>query len=127
MKASVYGVPQLSILDGWWIEGYNGKNGWAFSGADDGLQRDAKDAASIYALLEKDIVPLYYNLGEDGIPHGWVTVMKEAIRMNGPNFSATRMAKEYTDKFYRQAIDAAIMERKKKEIGFVKQDFFGKF
>ena len=127
MKASVNGVPQLSVLDGWWIEGYNGKNGWAFSGADDGLQRDAKDAASIYALLEKDIVPLYYNLGEDGIPHGWVTVMKEAIRMNGPNFSATRMAKEYTDKFYRQAIDAAMMERQKKERGFVKQDLFGRF
>ncbi|MDD3974780.1 MAG: alpha-glucan phosphorylase, partial [Methanothrix soehngenii] len=96
-------------------------------GADDGLQRDAKDAASIYTLLEKDIVPLYYNLGEDGIPHGWVTVMKEAIRMNGPNFSATRMAKEYTDKFYRQAIDAAMMERQKKERGFVKQDLFGRF
>jgi starch phosphorylase len=127
MKASINGVPQLSILDGWWIEGYNGKNGWAFSGAEDGLDRDAKDAASIYTLLEKEIVPLYYNIAEDGIPHGWVTVMKEAIRMNGPNFSAARMAKEYADKFYHPAIDAYMMEKRRRERGFIKQDHFGKF
>ncbi|WP_214065966.1 alpha-glucan family phosphorylase [Methanothrix sp.] len=127
MKASINGVPQLSVLDGWWIEGYNGKNGWAFSGAEDGLDRDAKDAASIYTLLEKEIVPLYYNIAEDGIPHGWVTVMKEAIRMNGPNFSAARMAKEYADKFYHPAIDAYMMEKRRRERGFIKQDHFGKF
>jgi len=107
MKATLNGVPQLSILDGWWIEGYNGKNGWAVSGAE-GEDRDAKDAAAIYDLLEKEIVPLYYNVDAEGISHGWVQVMKETIKMTGPNFSARRMAKEYTEKFYRKAIDASL-------------------
>ena len=71
-------------------------------------------------------MPLYYNIAEDGIPHGWVTVMKEAMRMNGPNFSATRMAKEYADKFYRKAIDASMQARSKREKGAYKQDIFGK-
>ena len=59
MKASLNGVPQLSILDGWWIEGYNGRNGWAISGAEDGPDRDAKDAAAIYETAgERDCAPL---------------------------------------------------------------------
>jgi len=110
MKATLNGVPQLSILDGWWIEGYNGKNGWAFFGAEgeDRDARDNKDAAAIYDLLEKEIVPLYYQVDAEGISHNWVKVMKETIKMTGPNFSARRMAKEYTEKFYRKAIDASL-------------------
>jgi glycogen phosphorylase len=119
MKATLNGVPQLSILDGWWIEGYNGKNGWAIEGAE-GTDGDAHDAAVIYNLLEKEIVPLYYNVDEDGISHGWVKVMKETIRVTGPNFSARRMAKEYTEKFYRKAIEAAI----RTERGNSKEDLF---
>ncbi len=126
MKAALNGVPQLSILDGWWIEGYNGENGWAVQGAEEGPNRDALDAAAIYELLEKEIVPLYYNVSDDGISHGWVHVMKEAIKMNGPNFSARRMAKEYTDKFYRKAIDAAMRAESRREKGQVRQDLFGK-
>jgi starch phosphorylase len=105
MKATLNGVPQLSILDGWWIEGYNGKNGWAVAGAE-GPDRDAIDATAIYDILEKEIVPLFYDVDKDGVSHGWVRVMKEAIKMTGPNFSARRMAKEYTERFYRKAIDA---------------------
>ncbi|MGB7544653.1 MAG: alpha-glucan family phosphorylase [Methanothrix sp.] len=107
MKATLNGVPQLSIMDGWWIEGYNSKNGWAVQGAD-GPERDAIDAAAIYDLLEKDIVPLYYDVDEDGISHGWTAVMKEAIKMTGPNFSTRRMAKEYARKFYLPAQETAL-------------------
>jgi len=107
MKATLNGVPQLSILDGWWIEGYNGRNGWAVQGAE-GPDRDARDAAAIYDLLEKEIVPLYYNVDEDGLSHGWVKMMKEAIKVTGHQFSARRMAKEYMDRFYRKAIQSAL-------------------
>jgi len=103
MKATLNGVPHLSILDGWWMEGYNGKNGWAFSGAE-GADRDAQDAQALYEIIEKQVVPLFYQVDELGIPHGWVKVMKEAMKNTGPNFSARRMAKEYTEKFYRKAI-----------------------
>ncbi len=107
MKAGINGVPQLSILDGWWIEGYNSKNGWAFEGAQ-GPDRDIRDAAAIYEILEKHVVPLYYDVDDHGIPRGWVKMMKETIKRTGPHFCARRMAKEYTDKFYRKALDAAM-------------------
>lgn len=107
MKAMINGVPQLSVLDGWWIEGYNGRNGWAFEGAE-GADRDVRDAHSLYDLLENDIVPLFYSVeNNDGVPHGWVRVMKEAIKSTAPRFSARRMVKEYTGKFYVNALDAA--------------------
>jgi len=125
MKATLNGVPQLSVLDGWWIEGYNGKNGWAVEGAENGPDRDARDASAIYDLLEKDIVPLFYDVDEDGVSHGWVSVMKETIKMTGPNFSARRMAKEYTERFYRKALEAAIKAEYRKEKGVGKVDLFG--
>jgi starch phosphorylase len=96
MKASLNGVPSLSILDGWWIEGFNGKNGWAF----DGNGNDERDADAIYNILEKEVIPLYYKADEKGVPKGWVKVMKEAIKTIGPKFSSRRMVKEYTKKFY---------------------------
>jgi starch phosphorylase len=113
MKATLNGVPHLSILDGWWMEGYNGKNGWAFPGAE-GADRDAQDAQALYDIIEKQVVPLFYQVDERGVPHGWVRVMKEAIKNTGPNFSARRMAKEYTEKFYRKAIDAFAKGRRLK-------------
>ena len=100
MKAALNGVPQLSILDGWWIEGYNGKNGWAISAAANGEDRDAQDAAALYQLLETEIIPLYYRMSDDGIPHGWVKVSKETIRSNAVRFSARRMVKEYLQHYY---------------------------
>lgn len=99
MKASLNGVPHLSILDGWWIEGYNGKNGWAFEG-----KGDDTDAEAIYNLLETEVVPLYYKLDEFGIPKGWIKIMKEAIKSVGSRFSSRRMAKEYMQKFYKYAL-----------------------
>jgi len=103
MKASLNGVPHLSILDGWWIEGFNGKNGWAFSGGG-----DDQDADAIYTLLENEIVPLYYKVDDDGIPHDWVKIMKKAIVSNAPLFSARRMTKEYVQKFYKNALKSAM-------------------
>jgi starch phosphorylase len=104
MKASLNGVPQLSVFDGWWSEGYNGENGWGFEGAE-GDDKDDRDAASIYEILEKEVVPLYYRVDDEGVPRGWVKLMKEAIRVTGPNFTSRRMVKEYTEKFYRPALE----------------------
>ena len=102
MKALLNGVPQLSVLDGWWIEGFNGKNGWAFEG-----NGDEKDAKSIYDLLEKEIVPLYYTLDDSGTPTGWLKIMKKAISSTGTSFSSRRMVKEYALKVYQQALKSA--------------------
>ncbi|HNT73111.1 MAG TPA: alpha-glucan family phosphorylase, partial [Methanothrix sp.] len=107
MKASLNGVPQLSVFDGWWVEGYNGKNGWGFDGAEgpsDDL-KDDRDAEMIYQILENDVIPLYYRVDDKGVPRGWVRVMKEAIKVTGPSFTSRRMVKEYTEKFYRPAME----------------------
>ncbi len=107
MKTVLNGVPNLSIMDGWWIEGFNGKNGWAFGLRDVSGNRDQGDAEAIYEILEKKIIPLYYKVSDDGIPHEWVKVMKESIRSNAPMFSARRMVKEYIEKFYAKALKQA--------------------
>ena len=104
MKAALNGVPHLSVLDGWWIEGFNGKNGWGFDGEGGD---DVKDATAIYDILEQEVIPLYYRVGDDGISHGWVTVMKEAIKSTAPLFSSRRMVKEYAEKFYQNALKSA--------------------
>lgn len=102
-KASLNGVPNLSIADGWWCEGYNGGNGWTIKAAEADLEegkRDAVEAASLYQLLEDEIVPLYYQRDSDGVPRGWVRIVKEAICSIAPLFSARRMVKEYVERFY---------------------------
>jgi starch phosphorylase len=106
MKAGINGVPQLSVLDGWWIEGYNGENGWAFDGKG-GDGSDAADAEELYAILENEVVPLYYDKDGSGVPHGWVKVMKESIKSVTPHFSSRRMVKEYAIKFYQEALKSA--------------------
>jgi starch phosphorylase len=107
MKAALNGVPHLSIMDGWWLEGYNGENGWAFGEDVKESNRDQADAEAIFQILEKEIIPLYYKVSDDGIPHGWVKVMKESIKSSGPRFSACRMVKEYLTKFYADALKKA--------------------
>lgn len=104
MKAALNGVLNLSVMDGWWREGYNGVNGWAIGeDADpvDANQQDEMDARSLYERLEKEIIPLYYtNRSVDNIPTGWIARMKEAIRTLGPQFSTRRMVKEYLSEMY---------------------------
>ncbi|MCX6005026.1 MAG: alpha-glucan family phosphorylase [Chloroflexi bacterium] len=105
-KASLNGVLHLSVLDGWWFEGYNGLNGWAVTENTDNCDiadRDRRTADEIYNILENKIVPLYYERDLNGIPAGWVKMMKETMRSNTPVFTARRMAKEYTQRFYLNA------------------------
>ncbi|MCF8107241.1 MAG: alpha-glucan family phosphorylase [Desulfohalobiaceae bacterium] len=104
MKAALNGVPHLSILDGWWLEGYNRVNGWAFGRESAEGNRDVLDAADLYDVLEQEIIPLYYDVSENGVPCGWVRVMKEAIKSNAPRFSSRRMVKQYLEKFYAPAM-----------------------
>jgi len=106
MKAALNGVPQLSVADGWWLEGYNGKNGWSFGTQEVAGNRDQQDAEAIYRLLEKEIVPRYYNQPSQGVPHDWVRIMKGTIIRGGSMFSARRMVKEYIAKYYEPAINS---------------------
>lgn len=113
MKAAINGIPNMSILDGWWMEGYNGANGWAIG--DDrelGNQdiQDEFDANSMYQLLEEELVPLYYDRDRDGIPRGWVEIMRESIRSCAPMFGTRRMIKEYTTNLYVKAMLAGEAE-----------------
>jgi glycogen phosphorylase len=108
-KASLNGVPNLSVLDGWWEEGYNGANGWAIGspdGPEDPEEQDHADATSFYQTLEDEVVPLFYQRDRDGVPRGWVELMREAIRSNAPQFSMRRMVKEYTEMLYIKALEA---------------------
>jgi len=98
------GVPHLSILDGWWCEGYNGKNGWAFESEKDARNPDASDSAAIYDILENQVIPLYYSAGGQGVPHEWVRIMKESIKSCAHRFSARRMVKDYIERLYARAV-----------------------
>jgi starch phosphorylase len=103
-KAALNGVLNFSVLDGWWREGYNGSNGWAIGEdkdyTDPGLQ-DQEDLASLYDILENEIVPLYYDRrAGDLLPEKWVQKIKGCIATLGPRFSMARMVKEYTERLY---------------------------
>lgn len=106
MKAALNGVPNLSILDGWWVEGYNGANGWGIPSVEEDPHdvQDDHDASVLYKLLEDEIVPLYYKRDRDNVPRGWVEAMRESIRSNAPAFSMRRMVKEYTTEMYLKSI-----------------------
>jgi starch phosphorylase len=103
MKAGINGVPHLSVLDGWWYEGYNGANGWAIDNdidVIDSVEQDKADANELYHLLEEKIIPLYYDRDINGVPHGWIKIVKQAIRSCTPLFSSRRMVKEYNEQIY---------------------------
>jgi starch phosphorylase len=109
MKAALNGVLHLSVHDGWWYEGYNGANGWVIG--DDAPtpnpeEEDRADAEALYRLLEEEIVPLYYDRDRNGVPHGWIGMMKESISSTVPRFSARRMLKEYTERMYIPAAES---------------------
>ena len=106
MKASMNGVINLSVRDGWWDEAYNGLNGWAIDGSksENPEDEDRLDAESLYSLLENSIVPLFYERDRKGIPHRWIQVAKEAIKTINPVFNACRMMKEYVERMYVPAV-----------------------
>ncbi|KUH31661.1 alpha-glucan phosphorylase [Thermococcus celericrescens] len=102
MKAGLNGVLNASIYDGWWVEGYNGKNGWVIGEESTEPETDAddvKDAVALYELLEREIIPTYYDNRER-----WIYMMKESIKGIAPRFSTHRMVKEYMDRFYSRAM-----------------------
>ncbi len=100
MKAALNGVPQLSTLDGWWAEGYDGRNGWAIPAAPQGADADAADAEALYRLLEEDVVPLFYARDARAVPLGWVQKMKHALRVVGQRFTSRRMVQQYVADCY---------------------------
>jgi starch phosphorylase len=103
MKAAINGTPHMSIGDGWWAEGFTGENGWLIEGHadpnDHGAQ-DWADAQAIYALIEEQLVPTFYDRDEHGIPHRWLQIVKQSIRTVLPIFSARRMVKDYVRDMY---------------------------
>ena len=102
-KASVNGVINFSVLDGWWAEGYNSKNGW-YIGLDDEYEsyevQDKADSEDIYSTLENKIIPTYYDRNEKNIPENWIKIMKNSIISTGGRFSTSRMLVDYVDKLY---------------------------
>jgi starch phosphorylase len=112
MKAAINGVLNFSVLDGWWQEGYNGQNGWAI-GDDvvfsDSNQQDDADAESLYDTLENSIVPLYYgSRTADNLPSEWIARMKESIRTLAPQFTMTRMLKDYMTQLYLPSLQSEV-------------------
>ncbi|GBD03477.1 Glycogen phosphorylase [bacterium HR19] len=116
MKAGINGVLNLSVSDGWWTEGYNGKNGWIFGQENPEIPReeiDKRHAEEIYSIIENEIAPLYYERDERGIPVRWVRKMKESIKSILPKFSSRRMLKEYIEKFYISMLKADLQKKNK--------------
>ena len=102
-KVAMNGGLNLSILDGWWLEGYDGTNGFAIGDgveSDDLPTIDASDAESLYSVLEQEVMPLYYDVDNSGIPRRWVAMMKRAIATLGPEYNSDRMVEDYARKIY---------------------------
>jgi len=106
MKSGMNGVINLSVLDGWWDEGYNGRNGWAIKPASsllDAERRDREEAATLYEILQYQLLPLYYGRGDMGYSREWIAMAKRSMASLLPRFSTTRMLNEYVTKFYAPA------------------------
>ena len=106
MKAAMNGALNFSVLDGWWREAYNGHNGWAIGDdvAPDTESQDENDIKSLYATLENEIIPLYYERDAHNIPVQWIKMMKNNLRTITPQFSMRRMVKEYVENLYIPAV-----------------------
>ncbi len=103
MKAGINGVINLSVLDGWWEEGYDGRNGWAIKPVSDQLdeeRRDLEESRTLYELLQDQVIPLYYRRGDTGYSTGWVQMAKRSMATLMARFSSIRMVNEYVQKFY---------------------------
>ncbi len=112
MKVLINGGLNFSILDGWWDEGYLPENGWAIGAGlqfGNDLQQDESDARMLFDVLEKQIVPLYYRRGENGVPEAWMQKVKASMKGLVPRFAARRMVKEYWEDFYVKALERCTM------------------
>jgi alpha-glucan phosphorylase-like protein len=102
-KVAMNGGLNLSVLDGWWIEGYDGTNGFSIGDVVEGNEADEvdeADAQSLYRTLEEKVVPLYYERDLQGIPRRWVAMMKRSIETLVPAFNSNRMVEEYVREIY---------------------------
>jgi starch phosphorylase len=110
MKAALNGGLNLSILDGWWDEWYDGNNGWAIPSADvvdDQDHRDDIEASALYDLIEHEVAPRFYDLDADGVPSRWIEMVRHTLKSLGPRVLASRMVRDYVDQLYRPAAVAA--------------------
>jgi starch phosphorylase len=110
MKAAANGALNLSVLDGWWDEGSDVDTGWAIGGGElvavDPEEQDVQECEALFDLLEREIVPLYYNRDRTGLPREWISMMKAAVRKLGAHFNTHRMLQDYTEGFYLPAHEA---------------------
>jgi starch phosphorylase len=107
MKSAMNGGLNLSVLDGWWCEGFDPCHGWAIRstpGPDD-LVQDSRDADALYGLLESEVVPLFYERDEHDLPRGWLQRVRASLRRVGPMFNTARTLNEYLVQIYRTAPD----------------------
>jgi starch phosphorylase len=113
MKAALNGCLNLSVLDGWWDEWYDGRNGWAIPTADgpgfDEDQRDDIEAAALYDLIEHQVAARYYERGPDGLPHRWIAMVRHTLATLGPKVLAGRMVRDYVERLY---APAAVAQRR---------------
>ncbi|MFH2116020.1 MAG: alpha-glucan family phosphorylase, partial [Spirochaetota bacterium] len=110
MKAGLNGVLNCSILDGWWDEGYNPELGWAIGKGEEYTDTELQDeieSKALYDLLEREIVPTFYERGRDSLPRDWIRMMKNSIRDTGKYFSFHRMLMEYSERYYDPALENA--------------------
>ncbi len=106
MKAALNGSLNLSVLDGWWSEGYNGQNGWAIDGStlDDPQAQDERDANALYELLENEVKPMFFARDSNGIPVVWLTRIRASLRSLAPMYSTARMLEDYKERIYQQRV-----------------------
>jgi starch phosphorylase len=106
MKAALNGGLNLSILDGWWDEWYDGNNGWAIpsaDGVDDPDRRDDLEAHALYDLIENEVAPRFYDVDGDGVPTRWLEMVRHTLKSLGPKVLATRMVRDYIRQLYAPA------------------------
>jgi glycogen phosphorylase len=110
MKVALNGGLNLSVRDGWWDEWYDGGNGWEIptaDGVEDPDRRDELEASALYELISKSVAPLFYETGQDGVPSGWVQMVRHGLRSLGPLVQADRMVGDYVTKLYAPAAAAS--------------------
>ncbi|UCC44307.1 MAG: alpha-glucan family phosphorylase [Candidatus Zixiibacteriota bacterium] len=110
MKAALNGAVNLSVLDGWWVEGYDDEAGFKIGNGeeyDNVVVQDQVESEALYSALEREVVPLFYSRNDIDLPDRWITMMKNSIHMAGERFSAQRMLMDYTNQFYIPALDSA--------------------
>jgi starch phosphorylase len=121
MKAVANGGLHLSVLDGWWDEGYDREIGWSIGSGEvyeDHAFQDDLESRTLYDILEKDIIPLFYDRGPEGIPRRWLAMMKASLLKLCPMFNTHRMVEEYWDRFYLPAAEQGtqLMEREREDL-----------